>query len=204
MAKDFNAPEGSTGALVGDVTPKSPAEKAGFKNGDIITEFNGKPVKDARHLRLQVAGTPPGTKVPVKIIRDGETKTLEVVLKEYPKDEELAKRDQGGDNESSSSETLNGVTVSDIDAQSRRDLRLPANLKGALVVQIEEGSAAGEAGLREGDVIVEINRRPVRSADDAVTLSDKIKDKHILLRVWSGGVTRYIPVDESKEKEKAR
>jgi len=185
------------GALVAEVTPKSPAEKAGIKSGDVITEFNGKPVRDSRHLKLQVAELAPGMKVPVKILRDGDEKSLEVVLKEFPKDEALAKRDQG-DKESSSSESLNGVTVGDIDAATRRQLGLPANLKGALVAQVDENSAAYEAGLREGDVILEINRKAVRSADDAVELSDKIKDKHILLRIWSRGATRYLVVDESK------
>jgi serine protease Do len=197
LAKEFDLSEKTTGALVGDVTPKSPAEKAGLKHGDVITEFNGKPVKDSRHLKLQVAELAPGTKVPMKIVRDGEQKSLDVVLKEFPKDDALAKRDQG-DKEPSTSETLEGVTVGDIDAAARRQLGLPTNLKGALVVQVDENSAAYDAGLREGDVIVEINRKPVRSGDDAVELSEKIKDKHILLRIWSRGATRYLVVDESK------
>jgi serine protease Do len=200
LAQQFNLPENTGGALVAEVTSKSPAEKAGLKNGDIITEFNGKPVKDARHLRLQVAQVAPGTKVPVKVVRDGESKTLDVVLKEFPKDDALARRgDQGGsDRESSSSDTLDGVTVAEIDAQARRQFNLPASLKGALVVQVDENSAAYDKGLREGDVILEINRKAVHSADEAVELSDKAKDKRVLLRVWSHGVTRYLTVDESK------
>ena len=197
LAKEFNLPENTIGALVAEVTSRSPAEKAGLKSGDVITEFNGKPVKDSRHLKLQVADLAPGTKVPVKIMRDGEQKSLEVVLKEFPKDDALAKRDQG-DKESTSSDTLDGVTVGDIDAAARRQLRLPATLKGALVVQVDESSASYEAGLREGDVILEINHKAVRTADDAVQLSDKIKDKHILLRIWSRGGSRYLVVDESK------
>ena len=203
LAQQFNLSDNSGGALVAEVTPKSPAEKAGLKNGDIITEFNGKTVKDARHLRLQVAQVAPGTKVPIKVIRDGETKTLDVTLKEFPKDEALARRgggnDQNGsDRESSSSDTLDGVTVADIDAQARHQFNLPANLKGALVVQVDENSAAYDKGLREGDIILEINRKQVRTADEAVALCDKAKDKRVLLRVWSRGVTRYLTVDESK------
>jgi serine protease Do len=194
LAKQFGLPENSGGALVADVTPKSPADKAGIKEGDVITELDGKTVKDAQHLRLQVAQIAPGTKVPVKVMRDGEPRNLDVVLKEYPKDEELAKRDQG--DKEQTSETLDGVTVADIDAQARKQLGLPPNLKGALVVQIEESSASYDAGLREGDVILEINRRKVTTADDAVELSEKIKDKTILLRVWSKGGAHYLTVSE--------
>jgi len=198
LAKEFNLPDNSAGALVAEVTPKSPAEKAGLKNGDIIVEINGKPVKDARHLRLQVAQVAPGTKVPVKIVRDGDSKTLEVVLKEFPKDDALAKREQGGAEKDSTSDALDGVTVGDVDAAARRQIGLPANVKGALVVQIDESSASYEAGLREGDVILEINRKAVHSADEAVDMSEKIKDKRILLRVWTRGASRYLVVDESK------
>lgn len=198
LAEQFDWKDHTGGALVAEVTPKSPAEKAGFEHGDIIVEFNGKPIKDARHLRLQVAQVAPGTKVPVKVIRDGDQKTLEVVLKEFPKDDALARREFGGDTESSTSDTLDGVTVADIDAAARRQLGLPATLKGALVVQVDEQSASYEAGLRQGDVVLEINRKPVKSADEAVELSEKIKDKRILLRVWSRGGSRYLVVDESK------
>ncbi len=196
LAKEFGLADGTSGALVAEVTPKSPAEKAGLKSGDVITEFNGKTVKDSRHLKLQAAQIAPGTKVPVKYIRDGDTKTLDVVLKEFPKDDALAKRDSA--EKESTSDALDGVTVSDIDAAARRQLGLPANLKGALVAHVDENSASYEAGLREGNIILEINRKPVQSADEAVELSDKIKEKRILLRIWSRGGTRYLVVDESK------
>src|SRR5712671_1745326 len=81
LAKQFNLKD-STGALVGDVTPRSPAERAGFKTGDVILEFNGKKVSDSRHLKLEVARVSPGEAVPVKILRDGSNKTLEVKVKE--------------------------------------------------------------------------------------------------------------------------
>jgi serine protease Do len=199
LAKQFNVQENS-GALVTEIRPKSPAEKAGLKEGDVITEIDGKPVKDSRHLKLQVASIAPGTKIPLKVSRDGEQKSIEVTLKEYPKDDALAKRgDQDEKESSSTSDTLDGVTVGDIDAAARRQLGLPTNLKGALVVQIDENSASYEAGLREGDVILEINRKKVLDADDAVELSEKIKDKSILLRVWSRGGSHFLVVNEDKK-----
>ncbi|MFO1500902.1 MAG: DegQ family serine endoprotease [Verrucomicrobiota bacterium] len=198
LAKEFNLPQQSSGALVGEVKPKSPAEKAGIVNGDIITEFNGKAVKDARHLRLQVAQTAPGAKVPLKVLRDGESKSLEVVLKEFPKEEGVAQGRGNQDNDEATSDALDGVTVAELDNASRRQFSVPANVKGALVVRVDENSASYEAGLREGDVILEINRKAVTGADDAVELSERIKDKRILLRVWSHGASRYVVVDETK------
>lgn len=185
----------SGGALVGDVTAKSPAEKAGLESGDVILEFNGKPVKDSRHLKLQVAATAPGTKVPVKIFRDGATKNIEVTPRELPRTE-VASRD--GSRDSKSSDALDGVTVDDLSAASRRELSLPEHIKGALVTNVEPNSPAYEAGLRKGDIIQEINRKPVASADQAVELSEKIKNDKVLLRVWSRGGSRYVVVDETK------
>src|SRR5207237_652817 len=92
LAKQFKLKDG-TGALVGDVTPNSPAEKAGLKGGDVLIEFNGKKVTDSRHLKLEVARTSPGETVAVKILRDGASKTFEVAVKEMPGTERLAKTD---------------------------------------------------------------------------------------------------------------
>src|SRR5437899_10065404 len=92
LAKEFKLAD-TTGALVGDVTSKSPAEKAGLKNGDLVLEFKGKKVTDSGHLKLEVARTKPGETVPVKILRDGDSKTLEITVKELPGTERLAKAD---------------------------------------------------------------------------------------------------------------
>jgi serine protease Do len=194
LEKEFNLKQ-SGGALVGEVTPKSPAEKAGIQSGDVILELNGKQVKDSRHLKLQVASAAPGEKVPVKILRDGSTKNLEVTLKELPRTE-VASRDGG--NDSKSSDALDGVTVDDISPAAKHELKLPEHVKGALVTNVDPNSAAFEAGLREGDVIQEINRKQVDGADKAVQLTEKVKEKRLLLRVWSRGGSRYLVVDETK------
>src|SRR6266540_526840 len=102
------------GALVGDVVPKSPADKAGIQSGDVVTELDGTPVTDSRHLKLAVARAKPGEHVRVKVLRDGSTKTLDVTVKELPDSEPLAKSDSHrGDD----SEALKGVAVADIDTQ---------------------------------------------------------------------------------------
>jgi len=195
LAKEFKLKD-SNGALVGDVTPRSPAEKAGLKNGDIIIEFNGKKVTDSRHLKLEVARVKPGESVPLKVLRDGSTKTLNVAVKEMPGSESVAKGDRP--NNPDDNGTLNGVTVGDLDARARQEYDLPANVRGVVVTEVQPDSAAAEAGLKPGDVIQEINRQPVRSAEEAVRMTEKTDSKRTLLRVWRNGGSRYVVVDESK------
>jgi len=181
------------GALVAQVTPDSPAEKAGLKEGDVIVGFDGKDIHDSRQLKLLVGQTLPGTRVPVEVVRNGETEKLNVALKELPGDKQLARNSDGAEHDT---ERLSGVVVSDIDQQSRSQLELPRNVKGALVASVEPDCAAYKAGLREGDVILELNRETVTSGDDAVKATNASKGDQILLRVWSQGGTRYLVVNE--------
>lgn len=194
LAKQFDL-KNSKGALVSEVTPNSPAAKAGLKSGDVIVEFNGKPVEDSRRLKLAVGATAPGTKVPVKVVREGSTKEFTVALKELPSDQ-LATKDNGSSNDT---DALNGVTVGDIDSNVRQQFDVPRDLKGAVVTDVDPDSASYAAGLRPGDVVLEIDRKPVTNAEEAVKLSENIKNKSsILLRVWSKGGSHYLVVDESK------
>ena len=183
------------GALVGDVVPKSPADKAGIQTGDVVIEMDGKPVTDSRHLKLAVARAKPGENVHVKVLRDGSTKTLDVKVKELPESENMAKSDSHHGDEG---EVLKGVAVDDLDAQARRRFNIPDTVRGAIVMDVEAGSAAAEAGLQQGDVILEINKQPVKGAEDAVRLTTNAKDKTTLLRLWRQGGSRFLVVDESK------
>jgi serine protease Do len=194
LAKEFNLKK-TDGALVGDVTAKSAAADAGIKTGDVITELDGKPVTDGRNLRLRVGRLAPGTKVALKVLREGSEKSFTVTLKEMP-EQKLA---MGGSHSTpDNGDALNGVTVGDIDAATREQFKLPANLKGAVIMEVEPDSTSYTAGLRQGDVIQEINRKPVANADEAVEASKHIKDKQALVRVWSHGGGRYVVVDEGK------
>ena len=131
----------------------------------------------------------------MKILRDGSSKTLQVTVKELPGPEPLAKADtQTGEDTG----TLNGVTVSDLDSRARRQFDVPEKVHGVVVTEVKPDSAAAEAGLKPGDVIQEINRQPVKSADEAEHLTEKAKDKTTLLRIWRNGASHYIVVDENE------
>ncbi len=195
LAKSFDLAE-VTGALVDQVEDNSPAADAGLKAGDIIVEFDGKAIKDSRNLRLTASRTTPGTKVALKVIRDGKPMTMQVTLKEFPT-EKLAGGSNSKENENSTSDALNGVEVGDLTRDARQQLRVPDQIKGALITNIDPNSASYDGGLREGDVILEINHKPVHNADEAVKASERVKSKQVLVRIWRRGVTRYIPIDES-------
>jgi serine protease Do len=193
LAKEFKLKD-NTGALVGDVTPKGPADKAGVRNGDIVLEFNAKKVTDSRHLKLEVARVRPGETVPMKVLRDGATRTINVTVKEVPGAENFAK----ADTKAKDTGTLNGVGVGDLDNRARKQFEVPETVKGAVVTEVQPDSAAAGAGLKPGDVIQEINRKPVKDAEAAVRMTENASDKTTLLRIWREGGSHYVVVDESK------
>jgi serine protease Do len=212
LAKLFHLPDESSGVLVGGVYPDSAAANAGLKDGDVILEFNGKKVSDPPALQLIVAQTPPGSKVNLHILRSAESgkpseKNISVTLAELPK--EYLVTDEGGsprEHSQSGTDALDGVEVTDLDGRVRRQVDIPRNVQGALVSNVSQDSNAAEAGLRPGDVILEIDHHSVTSSDEAVQLAEKAKGDQILLRVWSRpagrgpGGTKFLPVDNTKRK----
>ncbi len=193
LAKEFKLELGH-GALVSEVTPNSPAERAGVKNGDVIVEFNGKPITDSRHLKLQVGVTLPGVAVPLKVQRDGRSQMLQVTVQALASDK-VAKADSNGE---TVEDALHGVAVATLDPSRRAQFHVPEQIVGALVAEVAPDSAAYEAGVRPGDVITEINRRTITNAEEAVTACAQAVDKETLVKVWSRGGSRYVVVDEAK------
>jgi serine protease Do len=204
LMEEFKLPD-QAGALVGSVSPETPAEQAGLENGDVIREVDGKKITDSKQFRLMISQTAPGTKVTLKLLRSevGQKpveKTVTVTLDTLK--DGLASRDgRGGPGERgvSKPDSLEGVEVADLDPPTRRQFGIPRQVSGALVTRVEEDSNAAGADLRQGDVIQEINRQPVRNAEDAVDLSDKAKGDRVMLRIWREGVGLYITVDNTKK-----
>ncbi|MBM3844765.1 MAG: DegQ family serine endoprotease [Verrucomicrobia bacterium] len=201
LAKQFGLTEAS-GALVSEVVKDSPAGKGGLKDGDVILELDGRPVRDSRSLRLQISQILPGTKIVLGVLRDGDRRKIDIVLKERPSDLASAGDPVRSANES---DPLQGVVVADLNESVRKRFRVPESIEGALVTEVQEDSPAAEEGLKVGDVIREINRQKVENADQAIELSERSKGDTILLRVWSrdssgGGANQYIVIRKEAKK----
>jgi serine protease Do len=153
IAKAFGLSE-PKGALVAEVHADTPAEKVGLKREDIIIEYNGKPIKEMNELPRLVAATPPGTKATVKVLRNGKEKTLPITVTEL-KEERFAQEPVEADEESPI-----GLAVEDLDPRLARRFGLK-EARGVVVVDVMAGSSAAEAGLRRGDIILEIGGKDV-------------------------------------------
>ncbi len=187
-----------TGALVGEVAPKSPSEKAGLKTGDVITSANGKKISDARELSLMIGTMAPGTKAQVEVNREGQSKIFNVELAEMPAGvaEEGAEASPEESAQPEKATVFGGVAVADITDDIRNALNLSKDIKGAVIAEIDSDSSAAKAGLREGDVIQEVNKQPVRNAKDLVAISKRLKpNEKILIRVWSQGRSGFVALE---------
>jgi serine protease Do len=148
------------GALVGDVTPESPAAQAGIQRGDVIVTFDNTVVDSAQSLPAIVAKTPVGQKVTVIVLRDGAQHQLAVTIGKLPSAEARAEESM------SSMQSKWGLQLQDITPSMAAQRGLPAE-HGVLVVGVEPGSPAEQAGVRQGDLLLEVNRQPVTSVHEA-------------------------------------
>jgi serine protease Do len=194
LADSLALPE-NKGVLVSEVVPGAPAAEAGLQEGDVIVAVNGQPVNDANELKLQISAIAPGSKLNLDILRNGEKNAFTAVSGERPDSrlgarstESFFQRDEGA---------LKGVAVDDINPEVRRQLNIPTRLSGAVITSVAPDSAAAKAGIRRGDVILEINKQPVSSAEDAVALTAGIEGKKSLVKLWSRGSKVFVVVDES-------
>ena len=185
------------GALVSEVSPDGPADKGGVKVGDVIVTFDGKEVPTMRDLPRIVAETKIDKPVSVEVIRRGKSKKLSVVTGRLD-EPDLAKATQNNDapKKNGNGEYMHsGLTLQNINPQSRRDFELGDKASGALVVDVDRSSAAFEAGIRAGDVIAEIDQQAVGSAKTAVEALQRAKKngrKSVLIFVQSRGTVRFI------------
>ncbi|MBL9188441.1 MAG: Do family serine endopeptidase [Opitutaceae bacterium] len=183
------------GALLSEVTEGSPAEKAGLKPGDVITKVGSTEIRDPRHLTLTVSKHAPGTEVAIEYLREGKTKTATVKLAR--RDDAAVARDDAPPPKKDEG-ILNGVGVGPITPELRAQLGLPARMTGVIVTAIDPDTPAAKQGLREGDVILEIDRKPLTDVDQAVKLSEEIKGPKFLMRIWRNGAPTFLAIDESK------
>jgi Do/DeqQ family serine protease len=185
LAEQFGSPD-TAGALVGDVIKGSPAEGAGMQRGDIIRQYDGRTVKDPTHLRSLVAETTPGARASVKVLRDNSTKELSVSIEELPKNLTAARRSA---EDPMKSHVLSGIRVEPLPPDR------PANEGGVMISHVQPDSAANRAGLRRGDIILEMNRSPVRSVDDFHQISDHLEPQTpILILLQRGNGTIYLSI----------
>jgi serine protease Do len=185
LAKSFGMKD-ANGALVASVEPGSPADKAGFKSGDVIVEFDGKPVTDSRDLPRMVGMTKPGTETKVKIYRQGEEKTLSVAVGEMQAEKTAA----AGRSQASPETGRLGLAVEDLTPEQKQQLEV----KGGVVVGGVQGPAA-KAGIHEGDVVLAVNGESIQSAKQFKQLVDNApQGKPLALLIQRGENRIYVPV----------
>jgi serine protease Do len=194
VAQALGLPNAS-GAMLASVTPGGPADKAGLQPGDIITEFNGRPVADSEALVNQVVATKPGTSVPVTVYRKKQKKTMNIVVDELDLDAEQGRQARGGGRDPVEEPTATGfgMEVGPITPDVARELELPRNRGGAVVLDVERNSPAFNAGIRPNDVIVEVNQQEVSNPSQVQReLQRATPGQPVFLLIWRDGETNFI------------
>ena len=191
LAKAFHLPE-NTGVALTEIQSDTPASRAGLKSGDVVVELNGNPVKDVNLFRFKIAELGPGGKANLKVYRDGKSMDFTVTLAERPAD--LSARNGKSGGEEGTKSALEGVSVQALTPDIARELKLDSNVKGVVVTDVDESSAAAAAGLQRGDVILEVNRQPVQSVDEFQHAVSK-NATSTLLRVNRNGGTIFIAIE---------
>lgn len=178
----------TTGALVANISPDSPAARGGVERGDVIVEYDGKPISESHQLPALVAESKIGSKAHLTVFRNGGKKTLDVTIAALPEDPErrLSARDGGSGDDSSAW----GFAVADITPQLARGHRL-ARDHGVVVTDVEPEGAAAEAGMQPGDIVREVDRAPVESSAELRKALQSHKKDNVLLLVQRGDATSF-------------
>ncbi|HWR59357.1 MAG TPA: DegQ family serine endoprotease [Thermodesulfovibrionales bacterium] len=186
----------SKGALVGDIAKDSPAEKAGIMRGDVILEFNGKEIKSVGSLRNLVSQSKVGSQVKLRILRNGKEREVSAAIAELPK--EVGGVPTGPSPDVIQRNAFSGISVMDLTKEIARQLGIGSGEKGVVVVRVEPGSTADEAGLKKGDVILEIDRKRITGIGDYNKMaSARESGDTALFFVNRGGRRFYITIKGS-------
>jgi serine protease Do len=180
----------ASGALISQVTPDSPAARGGLKSGDVIDQLNGHKIVDSSALQVAVSQDQPGQTIQLGILRNGTPMQVSVKVGEYQKPATQVAENDGDQGKPNTGKL--GLAVDDLNSDARQQLNVPSELKGAAIANVRPGSPADDAGLQPGDVVVEVNRKPVDSAEQfATAVHATPAGKDILLLVWSKGNDSY-------------
>ena len=204
LADSFGVPKGN-GTIVARVEPGQPADKAGIRQGDVIVRVNDRDVTPDQTLSYLVANVPPGTRIPIELVRDGRRQTVTLTLGTRPPDEELNQQFDLEDNDSGpgaqDGDTMGaaslGIAVTPLTPQIARSIGADANAQGVVVLGVDASSDAAGKGLARGDLITTANRTPVRTAADLARIVGQAKSsgaKQVVLFIQRKGVGRYVPV----------
>jgi serine protease Do len=189
MAKAFGLSHGG-GALIGDVSPDSPAAKAGIERGDIVLELDGQAVNGPDDLSVRISEMAPDAVAHLKVFRNGQTRDMDVTLGEYP-EKGQASQPGGG----ASATALKGLQVQNLTPDLARQLGVPPSTMGVVVTDIDPSSAAAAAGIQRGDVVQEVNHRPVRNIDQYQQALAGTGNQPVLLLINRAGVTHFVVVE---------
>jgi serine protease Do len=185
-AKNLGLPK-AEGAIVSRVEPDSPADHAGLRAGDVIVEYNNKPVQDSSQLTTMVVNTPPDSSVPIAFYRGGQRQTTSAKV------EQLELEGTESQSNDRTSAPGFGLSLGDITPDAADQLRLPADVRGALVENVEPFTPASNAGVKRGDVILEVNRHAVRSSSEAVSALRTVKSgEPAFLLLWRQGAQQFV------------
>jgi len=187
LAKQFHVPD-TSGALVDDVTPDSPADKAGIKVGDVVRKLDGQKVEGSGELTASIANMNPGTTVNLEVFRDGKPINIKVTLGERP-----ANLTAQGSPRGPSEGTLRGISVQNLTPDLREQFGAPPNVKGVVIAEIDPNSPAAQQGLQAGVIIQSINRQAVTSVADFNRLAAGAKGE-VLLRVFFQGQGQFVVI----------
>ena len=194
LAKQFGV-SNEHGVAIAQVEANSPAEKAGLKVGDVITAINGNPIQDVNEFRLQVAGFAPGTTIHLKVARSGQNLDIPVNLGEFNLEAEANGRPQGNLPGGGEKGAMEGVSVQALNSDLRRELQLPEGTTGVVITDLSDDSPAAQAGLQTGDVIVQVNHKPVTTVEqfNQAVRQGASRDSTLLL-VKRGQGTQFLVV----------